>query len=375
MAKPYSEDLRERVVRAVEGGRSRHEAAGQFHVSVSFVVKLMQRFQATGSVKPGNFGGHKEPKLARHEAVVREFVEQTPSATLLELQKKLSEQGVEVGKSSISRFLRRLRISYKKNALRGRAQASGRRRCARRMAGDAALWAVCDRQAADRLRAIRPLKNDNLRRRPAPRRPDRALRLRWSDQWRQVRGLHRTRTGRDAEPRRHRDHGQPQRSQARRRQNRDRSRRRRASLSPTLQPRSRPDRTGLRQVQNHLAQTRQADARRPLERLRHRNRRDPARRLPKLLHPRRVHMWMRLNGSRSKVSGRALEAQAAPVTPVRPAASGSRPRSAPSGSASSQAAGEGPRRRARSDRSRPPCSATAQDARRPPPWARSRAWL
>ena len=62
----------------------------------------------------------------------------------------------------------------------------------------------------------------------------------------------------------------------------------RTSVSPSLQPRSRPDRTGLRQVQKHLAQTRQADARRPLERLRHRNRGDKARRLPQLLHPRRI---------------------------------------------------------------------------------------
>ena len=114
MAKPYSDDLRERVVSAVEGGSSRHGAAGQFAVSVSFVIKLMQRFHATGSFKPGDFGGHKEPKLAQHEAVVRELVKQTPSATLLELRKKLSERGVEVGKSSIDRFLKRLQISYKK---------------------------------------------------------------------------------------------------------------------------------------------------------------------------------------------------------------------------------------------------------------------
>ncbi len=43
-----------------------------------------------------------------------------------------------------------------------------------------------------------------------------------------------------------------------------------ANSSP-LQPRSRSDRAGFRQVQNHSAQTRQTDARRPLERLRHRN--------------------------------------------------------------------------------------------------------
>ena len=138
MAKPYSDDLRARVVGVVEGGRSRHEAAGQFGVSVSFVVKLMQRFRATGSFRPGDFGGHRKPKLAPHEAVVRELVEQTPSATLLDLQKMLRERGVEVGKSSIGRFLTRLRLSYKKNALRGRTEASGCSRRARRMAGEAA---------------------------------------------------------------------------------------------------------------------------------------------------------------------------------------------------------------------------------------------
>ena len=114
MAKPYSDDLRARVVGVVERGRSRHEAAGQFGVSVSFVVKLMQRFRATGSFRPGDFGGHRKPKLAPHEAIVRELVEQTPSATLLDLQKMLRERGVEVGKSSIGRFLTRLRLSYKK---------------------------------------------------------------------------------------------------------------------------------------------------------------------------------------------------------------------------------------------------------------------
>jgi transposase len=115
------------------GGSSRHEAAGRFGVSVSFVAKLMQRFHATGRFQPSDFGGHGKPKLAEHEAVVRELVEQTPSATLLELRGALLERGIPVGKPSIGRFLKRLRISYKK-ALRGRADASGRRRRARPMA-------------------------------------------------------------------------------------------------------------------------------------------------------------------------------------------------------------------------------------------------
>src|SRR5271165_2532657 len=67
MAKPYSRDLRERMVRAVQAGRSRHEAARLFEVSASCVIKLMQRYEATGDCEPGKFGGHKRPALIGYE--------------------------------------------------------------------------------------------------------------------------------------------------------------------------------------------------------------------------------------------------------------------------------------------------------------------
>ena len=53
MARPLSKDLRERIVAAVECGQSRRAAAGRFRVSVSCVIKLMQRWRETGSVDPG----------------------------------------------------------------------------------------------------------------------------------------------------------------------------------------------------------------------------------------------------------------------------------------------------------------------------------
>ena len=125
--------------------------------------------------------------------------------------------------------------------------------------------------------------------RPASRRPDRALRLRWSNQRRKFAAYIEQELVGTLSP------GDivimdnlSAHKRAAVKKSRDRSRRSRASVSPSLQPRSRPDRTGLRQVQKHLAQTRQADARRPLERLRHRNRGDKSRRLPQLLHPRRI---------------------------------------------------------------------------------------
>jgi transposase len=65
MARPYSIDLRERVIAAVErDGMSRHQAAARFGVAVSSAIKWVQRFRRTGSAAPGRMGGHKPKAIA-----------------------------------------------------------------------------------------------------------------------------------------------------------------------------------------------------------------------------------------------------------------------------------------------------------------------
>ena len=60
MGRPYSRDLRERVVAAVEqGGLSRRKAATQFAVGISTVINWDRRFRETGTILPGKMGGHK----------------------------------------------------------------------------------------------------------------------------------------------------------------------------------------------------------------------------------------------------------------------------------------------------------------------------
>ena len=66
MPKPYSLDLRERVVRFVEDGHSRRAAAGHFKVSVSFVVNLMKAVRTRGSFEPKPSGGRRHAKLEPH---------------------------------------------------------------------------------------------------------------------------------------------------------------------------------------------------------------------------------------------------------------------------------------------------------------------
>lgn len=105
MARPYSEDLRERIVAAVEAGASRRSAARQFAVSVSCVIKLMQRWRRTGSVAPGQIGGWKDYALSEHAEAVRVLVVAGADMTLDELQDALAQEGIHVGRSAVRRFL------------------------------------------------------------------------------------------------------------------------------------------------------------------------------------------------------------------------------------------------------------------------------
>ena len=66
MARPLSNDLRERVVAAAAAGESCRSVAQRFGVAVSSVVKWSQRHRATGSVAPAKMGGHRKRALEPH---------------------------------------------------------------------------------------------------------------------------------------------------------------------------------------------------------------------------------------------------------------------------------------------------------------------
>ena len=134
MAKPYSQDLRERMVRAVLAGQSRREVARMFDVSASCVIKLMQRVDATSNCRPRKFGGHKHYALAEQEDKVRAFVAETPDLTIPELWQKITALGIRVGRSAVARFLLHLQLTFKKNPACRRAGTPGRQGGPRRLA-------------------------------------------------------------------------------------------------------------------------------------------------------------------------------------------------------------------------------------------------
>ncbi|MEF2074960.1 IS630 family transposase, partial [Consotaella aegiceratis] len=116
MARPYSMDLRARVVSAVlEGGLSRHQAAERFGVAVSTAVKWLQRHRETGSAEPGQMGGHKPKKIAgTHADWLRRRCNEKPF-TLRGLVRELAdERGLGVDYHTVWDFVHAEKLSYKK---------------------------------------------------------------------------------------------------------------------------------------------------------------------------------------------------------------------------------------------------------------------
>ena len=114
MPKPYSNDLRERLVAAVEGGLSRHRAAGQFDVSPSTAVNWVKRARETGSVEPGQMGGHR-PRAIRgaHEAWLSARVRER-DFTLRGLVAELAERGLEADYWAVWTFVHAQGLTHKK---------------------------------------------------------------------------------------------------------------------------------------------------------------------------------------------------------------------------------------------------------------------
>jgi transposase len=123
MGRPLSNDLRERVVAAVEKGASCRAVAARFEVAVSSVVKWSQRRRNTGSVSPGKMGGHCKPVLEPHRDFIVERIERTSHLTLHRLKDELAARGVKVSHNAVWTFLRREGLSFKKNRVRSRTGA------------------------------------------------------------------------------------------------------------------------------------------------------------------------------------------------------------------------------------------------------------
>lgn len=119
MPKPDSLDLRERVVSDVEAGHSRRAAAAHFRVSPSFVINLMTAFRQRGAVAPKALGGWRHSKLDPHRVFILRQVAEKDDISMPELAGELqAASGVKADPASLSRWLIRNGLSFKKKAFR-----------------------------------------------------------------------------------------------------------------------------------------------------------------------------------------------------------------------------------------------------------------
>lgn len=124
MGAVLSEDLRKRVVAAIEAGVSQQQAAKRFGVSLSSAKLWLRQWRRHGHVAAKPQGGDRRSQRIEAQAeFLLQQVEHTPDVTLAELQAQLHRRGLSVGIGTVWRFFQRHGISFKKNAARRRTTA------------------------------------------------------------------------------------------------------------------------------------------------------------------------------------------------------------------------------------------------------------
>jgi transposase len=115
MGKPYSMDLRERVVGAIESGISTAEAAKRFWVSKAAAGAWARLKRKTGSVVPPKQGKPAGSLLDPHADFILGVLAEAPDTTLVEMSERLKrERGVNVVYTAVWKFLDRRDMTHKK---------------------------------------------------------------------------------------------------------------------------------------------------------------------------------------------------------------------------------------------------------------------
>ena len=127
MAKTYGEDLRGRVLAAVEGGMSRRAAAERFKVGISTAITWVRAWREDGRSAAKRKGGDtRSHRIEAHRDAILGAIEAQKDITLAELGSVLAQDhGLRVAASTVHRFLVRHRITLKKSR-RTRASRSAR---------------------------------------------------------------------------------------------------------------------------------------------------------------------------------------------------------------------------------------------------------
>ena len=118
MMKPYSNDLRRRVIEAIQANtETQEEIAVRFCVSTSFVEKLWHRYRTSGSYEARPHSGGRERLLKDAGVVIRRIVREEPDLTLSELAQRVAHETdtPPVSEAVMCVELQRLKLPLKKS--------------------------------------------------------------------------------------------------------------------------------------------------------------------------------------------------------------------------------------------------------------------
>lgn len=131
----YSQDLRERVLWALERGEGPTQIARRLEVSRLWVYNVKKRWEQSAERGSHRIGGHRVSRVAAQEKQIREWIEQKPDLTLAELCERLQEQkGIALKTAALWHQLDKWGLSLKKNSARQRARARRRQQSAPKVA-------------------------------------------------------------------------------------------------------------------------------------------------------------------------------------------------------------------------------------------------
>ena len=129
MGRTLSQDLRSRVIAAVDGGMSRHAAAERFGIAVATAVRWVHLWRTTGVAAARLKGGDtRSHRIEAFRDTILGAIDAEVDITLTELADRLrQEHGASFARSTVWRFLHRQGITFKKNRARQRAGSTRRR--------------------------------------------------------------------------------------------------------------------------------------------------------------------------------------------------------------------------------------------------------
>ena len=114
MGRPYSLDLRERVVEAA-AATSCHQAAARFGVGIATAIRWMAALATTGTVAARPQGRARRSKLDPHEGFLHGLIDEKDDITLEEMRARLrDEHDLAVGLGTLWSFLDARDLTYKK---------------------------------------------------------------------------------------------------------------------------------------------------------------------------------------------------------------------------------------------------------------------